>query len=301
AKFERILKGETFSGTREYLDLDPVLILSYFYSPIVEIDGTISGITIFSYDITKLTLAQRELFESEKNLSLSNSTKDKFFSIIAHDLRSPIGGIKEGLDYILDEDNDLASEDSREFITELKEMSIHTFDLLENLLQWSQNQQGALDYDPKCLEVSPLITETVKVFKGLTQIKEICLSIDCTADTMAFIDKNIFVTIIRNLVSNAIKYTERGGDIKILVERDSYYITVAVKDNGVGMKPEVIPFITQFEKNISTYGTEGEKGSGLGLVLCEELVLKQKGKIWVDSEEGVGTTFYFTSPVCDGE
>ena len=285
----KVFSGEVISGVREYNDINPPEILQYYYSPIIEEDGQIIGSTVFSYDITERVLAQREL-------ALSNKTKDKFFSIIAHDLRSPIGNIKSALEFITTED-ELSKDEMMDLLERLSGSAIHTYDLLENLLQWSLTQRGLLENNSTSYWLSTLIDEVVKLSRNIAHSKNIDIEVLCEQKIKVFVDKNMFFTILRNLLNNAIKYSFTNSKIMVNVESDSQFALIKVIDQGVGIKPEVIPYLNQLDRTVTTYGTSGEIGSGLGLVLCQELVSKLGGSLWVDSLEGKGSTFSFTVPV----
>ncbi len=285
----KVFSGETISGVREYSDLEPIEILQYYYSPIVQEDGEIIGATVFSYDITERVLAQR-------SLSLSNATKDKFFSIIAHDLRSPIGNIKSALEFLTSE-SDLDEKDMMEMLDKLSSSAMNTYDLLENLLQWSLNERGLIENNSDYFKLAELIENAIKITRPIANSKKIILETQCSNEISVFVDKNMFYTILRNLVNNAIKYSFENSKIKVTASSDNNYALLKVIDFGVGIKAEVIPYLNQMDKTITTYGTSGEKGSGLGLVLCHELVNKLGGQLWVESQENQGTTFFFTIPI----
>lgn len=287
----RVFAGETISGVREYTNLEKPEILQYYYSPIIEDDGQIIGATVFSYDITMRVLAQRDL-------ALSNKTKDKFFSIIAHDLRSPIGNIKSALEFLTTE-RDLSQEDLMEMLDKLSSSAINTYDLLENLLQWSLTERGLIENNSEYYYLSELIDQAIKITKNIAHSKNIQLETLCSSAIQVYVDKNMFFTILRNLINNAIKYSYENSSIIIRATSDDKYGLIKVIDHGIGIKKEVIPYLNQMDKTVTTYGTSGEKGSGLGLVLCNELVTKVGGKLWVESQEGKGSTFYFTIPVKD--
>jgi signal transduction histidine kinase len=288
---DRVFSGEVISGVREYDDVNPPEILQYFYSPIIEEGGKVIGITVFSYDITKRVMAQREL-------ALSNKTKDKFFSIIAHDLRSPIGNIKSALEFITTEE-ELPNEEVMELLDKLSGSAINTFDLLENLLQWSLTQRGLLENNSNSYWLSTLIEDAIKLSRNIANSKKINIEVICATQLKVFADKNMFFTILRNLLNNAIKYSYENTTIIVKAESDDKYVLIKVIDQGVGIKPEVIPYLNQMDKTVTTFGTSGEIGSGLGLVLCHELVIKLGGKLWIDSVEGKGSTFSFTIPVTE--
>lgn len=285
---DKVFAGEVNSGIREYVKLNHSEILQYFYSPIIDEDGQIIGATAFSYDITDRVLAQKEL-------ALSNQTKDKFFSIIAHDLRSPIGNIKSALELITGEEK-LPNDEKSEMLEMLYGSAVNTYDLLENLLQWSLTQRGLLENNATSYQLTSLLEETIKLSRNIAHSKNVEIKMNCSPEIKVFVDKDMFYTVLRNLLNNAIKYSYKKSKIRVEVEGDPNFVLIKIVDQGVGIKKEVIPYLNQMEKTVTTYGTAGEKGSGLGLVLCHELVEKLGGKIWVESQEGKGSTFSFTIP-----
>ncbi len=286
---DKVFAGEVISGIREYNDVNPPEILQYYYSPIIEEGGQIIGATVFSYDITERVLAQREL-------ALSNKTKDKFFSIIAHDLRSPIGNIKSALEFITTEE-ELSNSEMMELLEKLSGSAMNTYDLLENLLQWSLTQRGLIENNSTYHWLSNLCEKVIKLSLNIAHSKNINIEVICSEEIKVFVDKNMFFTILRNLLNNAIKYSYENTTIFVKVESDDNFAVIRVIDHGIGIKPEVIPYLNQMDKTVTTYGTAGEIGSGLGLVLCHELVDKLGGRLWIESEEGKGSTFSFTVPV----
>lgn len=285
---DKVFSGEVISGIREYTDVKPHEILQYYYSPIIQEDGQVIGATVFSYDISERVLAQREL-------ALSNKTKDKFFSIIAHDLRSPIGNIKSALEFITTED-ELSNEEIMDLLNKLSGSAINTYDLLENLLQWSLTQRGLIENNATSYWLSTLLEQAIKLSRNIANSKKIGIEVICDLELKTFVDKNMFFTIIRNLLNNAIKYSYENSKIMITAESDDKYVLIKVIDQGVGIKSEAIPYLNQLDKTVTTFGTAGEIGSGLGLVLCQELVTKLGGELWVESESGKGSTFSFTIP-----
>jgi len=170
------------------------------------------------------------------------------------------------------------------------------FELLENLLEWARTQTGQLTLNPDYHDLQLLIYETLKLTEESTKNKGISLTSDITDNFSVYIDKEIVKTVLRNLITNAIKFTPKGGSVNVNAVQDNEKITVSVSDTGVGMNKEKQNSLFDLSQKESTNGTDGETGSGLGLMLCKEFVEKHGGTIWVESEEGVGSTFYFTIP-----
>lgn len=253
----------------------------------------------------KLLSLNEKLSISEHELKIANQTKDKFFSIIAHDLRNPIGSFRNILEMLKLYYERMSSDEIYKMINTLHDASEKTFELLENLLQWSQFQTNRIQFSPmhsvlfynveKCLQ---LVQQSAKE-KGIELLQNVPINL------MAYYDSNFVNAILRNLMTNAIKFTAQGGKVtigasntiqSISEKRNKYEVTVFVRDNGIGMNQEKIDNLFRLEYNVSSSGTANEHGSGLGLILCKEFVEKQGGRIWVESEVGIGSTFYFTLP-----
>jgi PAS domain S-box-containing protein len=249
------------------------------------------------HDITQLKNAEKELMASEARLKELNATKDKFFSIIAHDLKSPFSTIT-GLSNILLEqvkDNDL--DGIKEFSTYILDSSERAMDLLLNLLEWSRSQTGEIRYQPELIAVEAYIDSSIDLLINTAKQKSIALIKNISESSIRVTaDKAMFSTVLRNLISNAIKFTRVGGQIMVSVSQSPDELTIAVADNGVGIKQNQLEKLFRVDESVSTPGTQNEKGTGLGLILCKEFVEKHGGKISVESELEKGSTFSFTIP-----
>ena len=258
----------------------------------------------FSIAFNKMieALREKEVMEEKirlqnKELQNLNASKDKFFSIIAHDLRGPLGGLMGLSEIIADEANLLSPDEKQEMIRVLSRSARNIYNLLENLLDWSQMQQGHTAFKPQVSRLEKLVTESAKLLFEVGRRKDISVTVDIDKDQEVFADKNMFQSVIRNLVSNAIKFTPKGGKVIIttgLTENKSSLITV--KDSGIGMNSEMVSNLFRLNVNSSRPGTEGENSTGLGLLLCKEFVERHGGEIWVESEVGNGSSFCFTIP-----
>jgi signal transduction histidine kinase len=232
-----------------------------------------------------------------KELQKLNTTKDRFFSIIAHDLKSPFNyllGMTRVLPNVI---NTMNPDKLKILILKLHDSAQSAFDLLENLLIWARTQQKLIKILQKAHDLKGIVNYSVEPLLNLALNKNINLTNEITLDDKIFVDEYMISTVIRNLVSNAIKFTRNNGAIKIYAERKENEIVISVNDKGVGMSQEIISKLFIIGENISTSGTNNETGTGLGLILCQEFVTKNGGKIWAESQEGVGTTFYFTVPI----
>ncbi|MGC3943929.1 MAG: tetratricopeptide repeat-containing sensor histidine kinase [Chryseolinea sp.] len=242
---------------------------------------------------TLLLQHQEEMEKRSEELERLNQVKDKFFSIISHDLRSPINALSGLLD-LLDKGAVSASELPKH-IKELKARFNHTRTLLNNLLDWTLLQMDKLSVQAAKIDVYNIVEENIQLLTSV-QSKDIRLINEVPRNAIGFADSNTINLVIRNLITNAIKFTNDGGTVRIAArEKDAEWL-VSVKDNGVGMNNEVLKMLFDKTSPYTTRGTANEKGTGLGLILCKEFVEKNAGRIWVESEEGVGSTFFFTLP-----
>ena len=237
------------------------------------------------------------LGESESRLTELNASKDKFFSIISHDLRSPFTSIIGFAEVMLEDINTLSQEEIKEFTNSIYKSSKNIQNLLENLLQWSRVQTGRIELNPINFDLNSLINDVIALYHVNAARKKISLVNKVENQYYVKADKFMIDTLLRNLVSNSIKFTNQGGEIKIIVD-DSLEgrLLVTISDNGVGINEETIEKLFKIDSHVTTKGTEKEKGTGLGLILCKEFVEKNNGKIWVESKIGKGSDFKFTLP-----
>lgn len=249
----------------------------------------ISGRLLTFFDITQLK-------KNEKELSELNATKDKFFSIIAHDLRNPFFGIMGLAEILADQTEDISPEEKEVMIKEIKELSTNTYQMLENLLDWSRQQTGRMKFHPEVIVLEDVIEENIAHLYKSAELKKINLTSRVFPGCKVFADVNMINTVMRNLVSNAIKFTPQTGTITIGCRDLNDKIEIQVCDNGVGMDEKILEQLFKLDKTVKTIGTSGEKGTGLGMVLCKEFVEKNGGGIWAESELGKGTTIYFSLP-----
>jgi signal transduction histidine kinase/Tfp pilus assembly protein PilF len=224
------------------------------------------------------------------------ATKDKFFSIIAHDLKNPFNAII-GLSNIVFHEFDQFDESGRiGLIKRINKSAKEVFKLLENLLDWSRSQSGRLDFAPEVLDIGQMAKEAVLINEPHANSKNIELSLKIDNNTFVFADKNMLLTVFRNLISNAVKFTDVGGKVELTAENVMGFIRINIKDNGIGISKENINKLFLIDKKFQTNATQNEKGTGLGLILCKEFVERNKGEIWVESEPGKGSVFTFTVP-----
>lgn len=240
-------------------------------------------------DITKLK-------EQEKELSILIATRDKLYSVIAHDLRGSISTFVGFTELILFKLAELSPEELKEFLENLQQAGQDAFYLLENLFDWTSVQWKNRYFNPERISVRDIIDATIDTCTPASNRKGIHLSYNGDFSEYWTLDKGMILTVLRNLVNNAIKFTDRGGQITITANKVDNDLIIDVTDNGIGIKSEKIPKMFTFEQGQHTHGTEHEKGTGLGLMICKEFVEKHKGNIGVTSIPGKGTTFSFNLP-----
>ena len=236
---------------------------------------------------------------SSKNNQLKelNATKDNFFRIIGHDLRSPILNTIQLFQFIENNYNDLSEKEILRYINSIKESSIQGFKLLENLLDWARCQTGRIKFSPELQRIDELILENVELLKTQSDSKQISINTYRLYEEPFVFDCNMINTVLRNLVSNAIKFTQENGEIEISCILENDYLVVEVKDNGVGMSDENYSKLFNLDAGFSSLGTHNEKGTGIGLVLCKEFIDRHQGEIWASSKLGSGSSFFFKLPI----
>jgi len=245
----------------------------------------------------RLSNSYKKIHQQAEKLAESNATKDKFFSIIAHDLKNPFTSILGFSNLILGNKSKFSEEDIINFVTQISDSAKNTFKLLENLLTWSRSQTGKLEYYPIVLNINSIICNSKSLIQYIAQGKNITIEFDVEKNIEVFADENMINTVIRNLLSNAVKYTHKGGKIVLKAVSQNNQLLIEISDNGVGIPPQKIEKLFKISEKVSTLGTENEAGTGLGLLLCKEFVEKNGGKIWVESTQNIGSKFFFTLPL----
>jgi signal transduction histidine kinase len=244
----------------------------------------------------QLEQKQEEVIQANKKLQEINAMRDKLFSIISHDLRNPFASIASFSRIIKRDIHELNTDELQELAIELDRSVSNINTLLDNLLHWSMAQTGKLSYNPEYIMLTKLVDENIDLVLATAKGKGIEISNTIDKDVVVWSDVNMTNSIIRNLLSNAIKYVNSGGSITLSSERVDDMIHVFVADTGVGIGDEGKSKILKPDYLLSTYGTNDEKGSGLGLLICKEFTEKQGGKIWFTSEPDIGSTFFFSLP-----
>lgn len=250
---------------------------------------------LLSYFFFQLRKTGKQLADQNQQLTNLNATKDKFFGIIAHDIRSPIGaltGIGEQMDYYL-------KKDDKEKLTRLTERIESTAqkltNLLDNLLNWALLQKGMIPYHPKPVNLRAVADENLELYKEVADLKNIILKNEVSEDIMAYADESAVSTILRNLINNAVKFTSKNGEVSVSIEQKNDKVFIKINDTGTGIAADKMSKLFSLNTDRKR-GTSGEKGSGLGLMLCKDLVELNKGNITVSSEPGKGSEFVFSLP-----
>lgn len=260
-------------------------------------DGHVQGSEGSIRDITSRKAQENELTDLNTELKALNTHKEKLLSVIGHDLRNPIAASLKLAELALMDIDDASRDELKEYLVKMETGLQNANELLENLLQWAKNQFNSLNFNPVLIhDVRLMVLSCIKRIRPMAEAKGIELIAIVPEGLKIYGDRDMLDAVIRNLVSNAIKFTV-GGEITVEVQMRDYDLLFSVKDNGVGMSEEVM--LQLFNKSFShtTYGTSGEKGTGLGLELCRDFVEKHHGKIWVESKKGLGSIFYFTTPI----
>lgn len=263
-------------------------------------NNRISEIFIAFNDVTQRVEIEKNLLISEKNFRDANAAKDKFFSIIAHDLRNPFHSILNFSDMLLKHYPTYDKEEVLTFVKMIHKSSRQAHNLLENLLNWSRAQTGRMEFNPSQTDMHEIVSNNISLLEGTAVEKNITLNNEVKPGIFALCDANMISTVIRNLLSNAIKYTRPAGKVTINGKIGSRITEISVTDTGVGIKNEDLEKLFKIDTYFSTIGTANEEGTGLGLILCHEFVNINNGKIKVISKEGKGTTFSLELPKTPG-
>jgi PAS domain S-box-containing protein len=261
-------------------------------------DGKISKIYGLVSDISLRKKAEEELNRSTENLIKLNETKDKFISIISHDLRTPFSSILGFTDLLIG-DEDLTEEEKKQYIRFIQESSKSMLALVNSLLDWTRLQTGRIKFEPEKISARMIIINSINSLSGAALQKNIILKSEVEKNVTIYADNSLMTQVFNNLISNAIKFTKPGGEIVISASpsKKTRFYEFSVRDNGVGIKPENMKELFRIDTKYSSEGTAGEKGTGLGLSLVNEIIEKHGGNIWVESEYGKGANFKFILPI----
>lgn len=253
--------------------------------------------TLIEEQKEELIFKNSQLIETDKLIRNANATKDKFFSIIAHDLKSPFSSIFGFSNLLYSEFESFDEKSKKEYLLNISNVSENAYKLLQNLLEWARAQTGQIEYSPQEINIGLMLNDNITLLSSLSNKKGITLENNINYQTFAFGDPNMVNTVIRNLISNAIKFSYKGGIIKISSQEMEDMLKIIVSDTGVGLTEEEANSLFRIDLKFKKDGTEKEKGTGLGLILSKEFVEKNNGEIWVESQKNRGSKFIFTLPM----
>ncbi|MEI6889028.1 MAG: PAS domain S-box protein [Bacteroidota bacterium] len=248
-------------------------------------------------DISNRKQAEKEIKSNHEKLLELNAEKDKFFSIIAHDLRGPFNGFLGLTNLMAEEGPDLKQDEIQRIARNIRDSATNLFGLLENLLEWARLQRGITPFEPASTLLMPLLAESMNPVTDSANKKEIEITYEIPGDLEIFADEFMLSSTIRNLASNAVKFTKKGGKVTIAAKTlPGYSVEIAVRDTGIGMNSKMLDDLFRLDVQTNRRGTENEPSSGLGLIICKDFIEKHGGKLRVESKEGKGSVFYFTIP-----
>jgi len=274
-------------------------VFERFSAPLVIPNSSIGRVWSFR-DITSARLAEEEIQKSIQKLSDSNAEKDKFFSIIAHDLRNPLSSFLGLTKLMVDELPNLTPEDLQDFVLGMSKSAANLYRLLENLLQWSQIHRGGVPFNPGLVQLDQVVNVSIEMIQESANTKGIEINTAIAPNIRVFVDSNMLQTVIRNLVSNAVKFTPKGGEVHLSVKAsEDNFVEVYIRDNGIGMDQPMIDNLFRLDVKTGRTGTDGEPSTGLGLLLCKDFIEMNGGQLTVESEVGKGSVFRFTMPTGD--
>lgn len=295
--WHQVSNGKTYNGEVTLIDKHGKLYCeNLIFYPIKSSTGQILKYVAIFEDISDKKQAEKKAEEFASELQDIILRKDKFFSIIAHDLRSPFNSLLGFSEILVDEIDTLTKKEIETFAKNILNTAKGVYNLIENLLQWSRLQSGNIDFQPKTINLYNIVNQIVSLLSGLALKKKIEITVNVNSGILVFADENMIYSVLQNLITNAIKFTNPGGAVLVEASEDNGFVTVCVSDTGMGIPEDKIDYLFRADKHFTTLGTDEERGSGLGLILSKELIEKNSGKIWVRSIWGVGSNFYFTLP-----
>ena len=248
-------------------------------------------------DISDRKQGEGQLEANEVILTKLNADKDRFISILEHDLKSPFSILLGFSDLLKENLRTYDMDEIEKQINIINASAQKTYNLLEDILMWVQSQAGKIPYTPRKLRFADICNEVIEILRSVANAKNITINHQITAELLVFADINMLKTILLKLISNAIKFTNPGGQVNIYTKTGQENVTISVSDNGIGIKPVILSTLFDIPQTNTTKGTANETGTGLGLLLCKEFVENHGGKIWAESIEGKGSNFKFSLPV----
>jgi two-component system, sensor histidine kinase and response regulator len=255
--------------------------------------------TLLQLELEEHHRTLEKLKKSASHLKDLNAMKDKFFGIIAHDLKNPFTALLGSSELLMNYTDDYDSDNIKRISTSLYNSAKTGYALLENLLEWSRAQTGNINFKPERVNIRKLVDENISNMSVYFENKKIELRSEIAEDTEAMADRNMLNTVLRNLLNNAVKFTHKNGKILVTATKCNGDLIITVKDNGIGIPPTEIDKLFRVDAHYTNLGTAQERGTGLGLLLCKEFIEKHGGRIWVESSDGKGSEFKFTIPCAE--
>jgi len=294
--YDRVFRGESFSSLGIFKDAEPVYYEGFF-NPILNENNEVIGASTLGRDITGRKQQEEVIKQKNSALHLLNAEKDKFLSILAHDLRSPFSSLL-GFAQMMEEDlPTMAPDQVQKIAGSIRRSATNLFILLENLLEWSRLQRGVISFNPSSFLLKPWLPENMVLAEEAAKKKDITIHYEIPDDLPVYADEKMLGGLFRNLASNAVKFTPKGGQVCVAAKlRPDGWVEIFVQDSGIGMSKEMIADVFRLDKDTRRKGTDKEPSTGLGLIICKEFVEKHCGKLWIESEAGKGSTFYFSLP-----
>ncbi len=281
-------------------DVIGVMVLQHYEKSGVYSESDVNFLVLIGSQIAiaiERKKTEEEIKLKNELLEAINAEKDKFFSILAHDLRGPMSAFVAATQILTEDIENMTLEEIQDITISMKDDATNIYTLLENLLEWSRLKRGVLEFNPVNLNLLKTINSGISAVNASAKKKGVEVEILVSEDIEIKADLHMFETVIRNLISNSVKFTPSGGKVKVEVVRDIENTTeVRISDTGIGIPSVMINKLFILNEKTSRIGTDGESSTGLGLLLCKEFIEKHDGKIWVESEEGKGSTFSFTIP-----
>ncbi len=307
AAVEKTLKGEktVFEGRYTSVTGGKTVYIRALFQPVRPAGPVVEGGMCIVEDITGRKLAEDRIKKTNKELHKLNAEKDRFFSILAHDLRSPFSSFLGYTDIMHESLDSMSTDMLHTIVSSMKESASNLYSLLENLLQWSRIQQGVTDFSPEELNVRERVLDCIEPLLSFANDKAIDVVYDLPEPLTVCADRKMLDTILRNIFINAVKFTPHEGSVRIsAITDEDEYVVISFSDTGIGMNSEIMDNLFSLDKKTSRTGTDGEPSTGLGLILCNEFVKCHGGSIRVESREGEGSSFYIrlkkSLPECDG-
>ncbi len=274
------------------------VLLETIKVPMSDDEGNMIGVLGISRNITQRKLAEDEIKLKNEQLLLSQEDREKMFSIIVHDLKTPFNSFLGMTQLLSEELHSFTLDEIQEMAASMKTSAESLYALLENLLLWAKNKRGMIPFNPALIELLPVVREGAGMMEEPAKNKDITIEIDIDENIVVLADNNILQTIIRNLVSNAVKFTLHGGQVIVKAKnKDDSTVEISIEDTGIGMNRDILDNLFKPVPMTGRRGTEGESSSGLGLIVCNDFVKMLGGKLEVESEQGRGSRFFFSLPV----